>query len=95
MTGDRRIWIVFEENGWQRTKLNDNVSKLIDQRRNWNEYSHIPECPRTKLENTFLIEWRGHGVDENGRENLYMYRVEIERGVYHRTEERRRFTEPY
>ena len=42
---DRRIWIAVDENGWQSTKLNGNVSKLIDQRRNWNEHSHIPEGP--------------------------------------------------
>ena len=42
---DRRIWIAINENWWQSTKLNDHVSKLIDQRWDWNEHSHIPECP--------------------------------------------------
>ena len=44
---DRRNWIAVDENGWQSTKLNNSVSKLIDQRRNWNEHSH-------KLETHFL-----------------------------------------
>ena len=39
---ERRIWIAIDENGWQSTKLNDNVSKFIDQGQNWNEHSHIP-----------------------------------------------------
>ena len=42
---DRRIWIAIDENGCQSTKLNDYVSKLIDQRRDWNKHSHFPECP--------------------------------------------------
>ena len=49
---DRRIWIAVDENGWQSTKLNGNVSKLIDQRRNWNEHSHNTEntCRRNFIE---------------------------------------------
>ena len=66
----RRIWIAIDENGWQITKLYDNVSKLIDQRRNWNEHSHIPECPGRKWKHIFQREWKG---DENGRENLYRF----------------------
>ena len=50
---DRRIWIAIDENWWQSTKLNDNVSKLIDQRRNWNEHSHIPECPGRNWKHIF------------------------------------------
>ena len=50
---DRRIWIAVDENGWQSTKLNDNVSKLNDQRRNWIEHSHIPECPGRNWKHIF------------------------------------------
>ena len=52
---DRRIWIAVDENGWQSTKLNDNVSKLIDQRQNWNEHSHIPECPGRNWKRIFVL----------------------------------------
>ena len=62
---DWRIWIAIDENGWQSTKLNDNVS-------NWLTEDQIETSIRTfqsirdEIENTFLkIEWRG---DENGRE---------------------------
>ena len=42
------------------TKFNDDVSKLIDERRNWNEHSHIAECPGRNIESTFLWmkRWR-------------------------------------
>ena len=63
---DRRIWIAVDENGWQSTKLNDNVSKLIDQRRNWTSIDTF-QSVRDEIENTFYkIEWRD---DENVREN--------------------------
>ena len=58
---DRRIWIAIDENGWQSTKLNDNVSKVIDQRRNWNEYSYIPEFLGRNWKHifkTWMKSWR-------------------------------------
>ena len=56
---DRWIWIAIDESGWQNTKLNDNVLKLIDQRRNWNEHSHIAECPGRNWKHIifFLKRW--------------------------------------
>ena len=65
---ERRIWIAVDENRWQSTKLNDNVS-------NWSTKDEIETSIRTfqsvrdEIENTSSkIEWWG---DENGRENLY------------------------
>ena len=50
--------IAVDENGRQSTKLNDNVSKLIDHRRYWIEHSHI-QSVRDEIDNTFSkIEWR-------------------------------------
>ena len=50
---------LIDENGWQSTKLNDNVSKFIYQRRNRNEHSHIPECPGRNWKHFFFMKrWR-------------------------------------
>ena len=40
--------------GEKGTKLNDNVSKLINKRRNLNEYSHISECPGRNWKHIFF-----------------------------------------
>ena len=67
---DRQIGIAVDENGWQSTNLNDNVSKLIYQKRIETSIRTFQRV-RDEIENTFLkIEWRG---DENGRKNLYNF----------------------
>ena len=62
---DRRIWIAVDENGWQARNWMTMFQKLINQRQNWNEQSHIPECPGRNWKHISKIEWRD---DENGRE---------------------------
>ena len=62
------VWeTILSETLTKMNKLNDNVSKLIDKRRNWNEHSHSPECPGQNWKRIKKMEWRG---DENGRKNL-------------------------
>ena len=73
---DRQILIAIDENGWQSTKLNDNVSKLIDQRQNWNEHSHILKCPRRNWKHIFFYEEvtkMGGKPCSNGVKNNHVY----------------------
>ena len=76
MSRAQLLWPTNLNCSWRKrvtsTKLNDNVSKLIDQRRNWNEHSYIPEYPSGTKLNTHFLKLNEEMTKMGGKTYIYV-----------------------